>query len=49
MISFAIVIGVSAGTSSESFGLVFSLTKGIIKKLLEITRNKKRNVIILLH
>ena len=49
MISFAIAIGVPAGISSESFSLVFSLTTGIIKKLLEITRSKKRNVITLLH
>ena len=41
-ISFASVIGVPAGISSGIFALVFSLTTGIIKKLLEITRNKKK-------
>ena len=39
IISFTSVIGVPVGTASASFNLVFSLTTGIIKKLL--TRNKK--------
>ena len=30
------------GIASESFTLIFSLTTGIIKKLLSITRNKKK-------
>ena len=34
-------IGVPAGIASASFALVFSLTTGTIKKVLEITRNKK--------
>ena len=40
-ISFASTIGVPAGIASASFTLVFSLTTGTIKKVLEITRNKK--------
>ena len=42
IISFASAIGVPAGIAMASFTLVFSLTTGIIKKLLEITRNKKK-------
>ena len=42
IISFASVIGVPVGVASASFSLLFSLTTRIIKKLLEITRNKKK-------
>ena len=42
IISFTNVIRVPVGIANESFSLVFSLTTGIIKKLLEITRNKKK-------
>ena len=38
--SFASIIGVPAGIASASFTLVFSLTTGIIKRALQITRNK---------
>ena len=34
-------IGAPAGIASASFTLVFPLTTGTIKKVLEITRNKK--------
>ena len=34
--------GASAGIASATFTLIFSLTAGIIKKLLRITRNKKK-------
>ena len=40
--SFATVIGVPVGIASASFSFAFSLTTGIIKKLLETTRNKKK-------
>ena len=43
IISFISVIAVPVGIASASFSLVFSLTTGITKKLLEITRNKKKN------
>ena len=43
IISFTSVIGVPVGIASASFSLVFSLTTGIIKKLLKITRNKKKH------
>ena len=42
IISFASVIGVPVGVASASFSLLFSLTTRIIKKLLEIRRNKKK-------
>ena len=43
IISFTSVIGVPAGLASASFTLVFSLTTGIIKKLLKVTRKIKKN------
>ena len=42
IISFTTVIGASVGIASASFTLIFSLTTGLIKKLLSITRNKKK-------
>ena len=50
IISFATVIGVPAGIASASLTLIFSLTTGTIKKLLKITRNKKKrhNKIVML-
>ena len=43
IISFTSIIGAPVGIASASFTLIFSLTTGIIKKLLSITRNKKKN------
>ena len=48
IIPFTSVIGVLAGLASASFTLVFSLTTGIIKKLLKETRKKKKNTVKLL-
>ena len=42
IISFTSVIGGPVGIASAGFSLVFSLTTGIIKKVLEITRNKNK-------
>ena len=42
IISFATTVGAPVGIASASFTLIFSLTTGIIKKLLNITRNKKK-------
>ena len=42
IISFTSVIGVPVEIANASFSLIFSLTTGIIKKLLKITRNKKK-------
>ena len=48
--SFAIVIGAPVGIVSASFSLAFSISTGIIKKLLKTTRNKKKkhNKIVML-
>ena len=43
IISFTSFIGVPAGLASASLTLVFSLTTGTIKKLLKVTRKKKKN------
>ena len=40
--SFATDIGAPVGTVSASFSLVFSISTGIIKRLLKTTRNKKK-------
>ena len=42
IISFTSVNGAPVGIASASFTLIFSLTTGIVKKLLNITRNKKK-------
>ena len=42
IISSASVVGAPIGIAGASFTLIFSLTTGIIKKLLSITRNKKK-------
>ena len=42
IISFTSNIGPPAGIASASFTLIFSLTTGIVKKLLNITREKKK-------
>ena len=48
--SFTSIFGVPIGITPASFSLAFSLTIGIIKKLLKITRNikKKHNKIVIL-
>ena len=42
IISFASIVGGPVGIAGTSFTLIFSLTTGIIKKLLSIARNKKK-------
>ena len=42
IISFTSIIGAPVGIASASLTLFFSLTTGIVKKLLNITRNKKK-------
>ena len=46
LISFTSIIGAPVGIASSSFTLIFSLTTGIVKKLLNITRKKKRKNMI---
>ena len=42
IISFTSIIGAPVGIVSPSFTLIFSLTTGTVKKLLNITRKKKK-------
>ena len=42
IISFTSVIGTPVGIASASFTLIFSLTTGIVKKLLNLKRKKKK-------
>ena len=42
IISYTSIIGAPVGIASASLTLIFSLTTGIIKKLLNITRNKTK-------
>ena len=50
IISFTSIIGAPVGIASASLTLIFSLTTGIVKKLLNITRNikKKHDKILML-
>ena len=48
IISFTNVIGIPARLINATLTLVFSLTTGIIKKLLKETRKKKKNTVKLL-
>ena len=45
---FASIVGAPVGIVSASFTLIFSLTTGIVKKLLHITRKKKKEWKILM-
>ena len=42
IISFTSVIGIPVRIASASFSLIFSLATGIIKKVSQITKNKKK-------
>ena len=42
IISFTSIVGAPVGIASAIFTLIFSLTTGIVKILLNITRNKKK-------
>ena len=48
IISFTSIIGAPVGIASASLTLIFPLTSGIVKKLLNITRNKKKKHKILM-
>ena len=45
IISFTTIVGAPDGIVSASFTLIFSLSTGIIKKLLTITRKKRKSMI----
>ena len=40
--SFATVIGTPVGIANATFSLAFSLSTGLVKKLIKTTRNKKK-------
>ena len=42
IISFTSIVRTPVGIANASFTLIFSLTTGIVKKLLNITKNKKK-------
>ena len=44
--SFATAIGAPIGITSASLSLGFSLCRGLVKKLLKATRNKKRGIML---
>ena len=46
IISFTSIAGAPVGIASASFTLIFSITTGIVKKLLNTTRNKQKKNII---
>ena len=50
IVSFASIVGMPVGIASTNFSLAFSLNTEIIKKLLKITKNKKKkhNEIVML-
>ena len=45
IISFRTIVSAPVGIKSASLALFFSLTKGIVKKLLSTTRKKRKNMI----
>ena len=45
IISFTSIVGPPVGIASASLTLFFSLTTGIVKKLLNITRKKRKSMI----
>ena len=48
IISFTDIVGAPVGITSASFTIIFSLTTGIVKKILNIKETKRRNMIKLL-
>ena len=48
IVSFSTIISAPVGIASASCTLIFSLSTGIIKKLLNITRKKRKSMIKLL-
>ena len=43
--SHATIIGIPVGIAGASLTLIFTLTTGVVKKLLNITRKKKKKTI----
>ena len=42
IVSYATIIGAPVGMASASFSLAYSVSTGIVKKLLKTTRNKEK-------
>ena len=49
LVSHATIVGIPAGIAGSSLTVLFSLTTEIVKKLLNITRKKRKNIIKLLY
>ena len=45
IISFTSIVGAPVGIASASFTLIFFITTGIVKKLLNIIRKKRKSTI----
>ena len=43
--SYAMVVGIPAGIAGTSLTLIFTVTTGVVKTLLNITRKKEKNTI----
>ena len=43
--SHATVVGIPVGIAGASLPLIFTVTTGVVKKLLSITKKRKRNII----
>ena len=43
--SRAAIVGIPVGTAGASLTLIFTITTGVVKKLLNITRKKNKNTI----
>ena len=42
IVSYATIVGISVGIAGASLTLIFTVTTGVVKKLLKITRKKKK-------
>ena len=43
--SHATVVGIPVGIAGASLTLIFTVTTGVVKKLLSVTKKRKRNII----
>ena len=43
--SHATVLGIPVGIAGASLTLIFTVTTGVVKKLLSVTKKRKRNII----
>ena len=45
IVSHATVVGIPVGIAGASLTVIFTVTTGVVKKILNITRKKRRNII----